>query len=80
MEKTIELDCPPGNPRPGDLIAGVIEDTGLQEKDPRSKFYGNWTWDYTDDVTDYKWKKIAPILEERITILYNKGLIRYGSW
>jgi hypothetical protein len=22
---TIDLDCPPGSPRPGDLIGGVIE-------------------------------------------------------
>lgn len=32
MEKTIELDCPPGGIRPGDLIDGVIKDTGLELK------------------------------------------------
>jgi len=40
MVKTIELDCPPGQPRPGDLIDGVIEGTGLPKKEAKSKFFG----------------------------------------
>jgi hypothetical protein len=40
MEKTIILDCPPGHPRPGDLIAGVIEGTGLELKEAVSKLFG----------------------------------------
>ena len=80
MQKTIELDCPPGNPRPGYLIAGVIKDTGLKEKDPHSTMFGNWTWVYTDDVTDEQWEHIAETLELRIHALYKRGLIRYGSW
>jgi len=79
VEKTIELDCPPGSPRPGDLIDSVIEGTGLPKKDDCSRFFGNWTWDYSE-VSDEKWEKAQPILEERITQLYNEGWIRYGSW
>ena len=79
MNKTIELDCPPGGVRPGDLIGKVIAGTGLKKKKHISCFFGNWTWDYSE-VTDEDWMKIQPILMERITDLYNKGIIRYGSW
>lgn len=79
MTKTIELDCTPGDPRPGDLISGVIEGTGLVQKETCSRFFGNWTWDYKE-VSDEEWSIIRPILKERITKLYNNGMIRYGSW
>lgn len=78
-EQTIELDCPPGSPRPGDLINGVIEGTGLPERNPVSTFFGNWVWNY-DDIPAADWINIQPILAERVTKLYNSGLIRYGSW
>lgn len=78
-QQTIELDCPPGSPRPGDLIAGVIEGTGLELKESISRVFGNWMWDYSE-VPPEEWKRIQPILEERIVKLYNAGTIRYGSW
>lgn len=78
-EQTIELDCPPGTPRPGDLIGGVIRGTGLPLRDPVLMLLGNWTWDYSD-IPPVKWQKAHPVLQERITALYNNGAIRYGSW
>ena len=78
-EQTIELDCAPGAPRPGDLIGGVIEGTGLEARKDVSRFFGNWIWDYSD-VPAEVWKKVQPVLKERITALYNRGAIRYGSW
>jgi len=77
--QTIELDCPPGDPRPGDLIEQVIEGTGLPLRDAVSRFFGNWTWNY-EDVSHEKWMEIRPILKQRITALYESGKIRYGSW
>lgn len=77
-EQTIELDCPPGSPRPSDLIGGVIAGL-LPEREAVSKFFGNWTWNYSDIPTD-KWNEVKPILKDRITTLYNMGQIRYGSW
>jgi hypothetical protein len=77
--QTIELDCAPGLPRPGDLIAGVIERTGLKLKEPVSKCFGNWTWDYSDVDCD-TWKEVQKIIKPRIEALYRKGKIRYGSW
>jgi hypothetical protein len=79
MIKTIELDCPPGAPRPDELIQGVIKDTGLELREPVGKFFGNFTWDYRD-VPDDVWLKAKPILKTRITALYQCGRIRYGSW
>lgn len=79
MERSIELDCAPGGPRPGDLINGVIAELGLTEREPVMKLFGNWKWDYSD-VTEERWKEIQPTLKERVTALYNSGVIRYGSW
>lgn len=77
--QTIELDCPPGYPRPGDLIEGVIDSTGLEKREAVSTFFGNWTYNYSD-VPKEVWNKAQPILKERITNLYHNGVIRYGSW
>ena len=77
--ETIELDCPPGSPRPGDLIGGVIAGTGLPESEPVSTFFGNWTYAY--DIPRDKWEReIQPVIKPRIQALYNSGVIRYGSW
>ncbi len=78
-KQTIEIDCPPGNPRPTDLYPGVIKGTGLPEREPMSMFFGNFAWDYTD-IPEEDWDKAVSIVKERITTLYNEGIIRYGSW
>ena len=77
--QTIELDCPPGSIRPDSLLPDVIKDLGLEEREAVSSFFGNWTWDY-NDVPEDTWLAAKPTLAERITALYNSGLIRYGSW
>lgn len=78
MTHTIELDCPPGEPRPGDLIAKVLEGTGLPERETVSRLFGNWAWDYSDMAEAFM--QAQPVLGERITKLYHAGVIRYGSW
>ncbi len=77
--QTLELDCPPGYPRPGDLYPAVIAGTGLPERETVGRFFGNWTWDYSD-IPACQWKKAKPILRERIEELFKNGTIRYGSW
>jgi hypothetical protein len=86
MEKTIELDCAPGGPRPGDLIEAVVKGTileGLPEAKPDStvgRFFGNWTWEFPE-ISDEDWlQKVKPIIKPRIESLYHSGVIRYGSW
>ena len=78
-EQIIELDCKPGEPRPGDLIEDVIRDTGLPFRHDKLHFMGSWEWDYSD-IEEKVWAKAQPVLKKRITSLYNRGLIRYGSW
>jgi len=79
MTKTIELDCPPGAPRPGDLIDSVIAGTGLPRKETNVRCFGNWQWDYSE-IPDAVWETVRPTLRERIVKLYESGVIRYGSW
>lgn len=76
---SIEIDCAPGYPRPGDLIDSVIEGTGLPKKKSCLRFFGNWVWEY-NEISDEKWAEIQPIIKERLTKLYNSGTIRYASW
>lgn len=79
MERRILLDCPPGDPRPDDLIAKVIEGLDLKEKDPMFKLFGCWGWDYSD-VPEERWQEIQPMLKKRIAALYRKRIIRAGAW
>lgn len=83
MEKTIELDCPPGDPRPSRLIMSVVMGTAIEPltdpECPVSTFFGNWTWQYPE-VSDETWKEVQKVTRPRIVELYNKGVIRYGSW
>jgi hypothetical protein len=77
--QTIEIDCPPGYPRPGHLIEMVIKDTGLPLRDDAGRIFGQWTWDYNDIDPDV-WVKAQPILKERLVKLYDTGVVRYCSW
>jgi hypothetical protein len=80
---SIELDCPPGNPRPGDLIAGVLKGTGIEVSDFETgdPFFGHQTWVLKSSANkDGKFIESKPLFKERITGLYNNGTIRYGTW
>jgi hypothetical protein len=79
IPQTIELDCPPGDPRPSDLIDAVLEGTGLVPIGEPSKCFGNF--EYSFDISREEWvERIQPIIKPRIEALYNSGIIRYGSW
>lgn len=78
-EHSIELDCPPGNPRPWDLINDVIAGTGLPEQGNNGAFFGASIWMF-DDITCDEWDKIQKVIAPRIESLYYNGTIRYGSW
>lgn len=79
---TIELDCPPGNPRPKDLIAGVLKDTPFTEADfeTGNPFFGHQTWALINHCKDAQFVAHQETFKERITALYEQGAIRYGSW
>lgn len=84
--RIIELDCPPGSPRPGDLIGEVVKGTILEamsEAQPDaavSKLFGNWIWAFAHVTTPEQWEQVQKVIEPRIRKLYAAGVIRYGSW
>ena len=83
MKHSIELDCPPGSPRPFDLIEGVLKDTGLEVKDFETSppFFGNQEWSLKEASNkEDVFLAARPTLKERVEKLYNTGFIRYGSW
>jgi hypothetical protein len=80
---SIQLDCPPGSPRPDDLIDSVLKGTGFEvsDFDTSAPFFGEQTWVLREDVRkDEKFTETKPTFKERISSLYFEGLIRYGTW
>jgi|688.fasta_scaffold863326_2 hypothetical protein len=79
MNQIIELDCEPFKQRPGSLLNNVIDGLGFETKEPTTKSFGSWVWEYPE-VPAGIWNEALPILKQRITNLYNSGFIRYGRW
>lgn len=77
ITQRIDLDCEPGDPRPGDLIGDLISGTGLPLRESTSRFFGCWIW-YYEDIDKDVWETERPILFKRIKDLHSHGLIRYG--
>jgi len=79
----LTLDCPPGGIRPGDLLPGVLKDTGLSPEDFTvvSKLFGSWQFNLTNQDKSPCFEQVRyTLIKDRITKLYNDGLIRYGDW
>jgi len=78
--QTIELDCAPGSPRPGDLIGGVIEGLGIEPTTlDVTPFFGLAEYVFKIDKDTWE-REYQPTIKQRVTALYNAGVIRYGSW
>lgn len=68
--------------RPGNLLPGVIEGLGLECLNPEKPdliFFGNWEWIIPKDQRAH-YMTVRETVKERITELYRRGAIRYGSW
>jgi hypothetical protein len=81
--QTVDLDCPPGGIRPWDLIAGVMEGTGIElrpdDTAPGHAMFGHREWTFKCERE--RWvNEVQPIIKPRIEALFNNGTIRYGSW
>jgi hypothetical protein len=79
-KQEIHLECPPGEPRPGDLIANLIANTGLPiRKDSGGRLYGHWSWNYST-VAPEVWEAARSIVLERMSELYEAGTVRAASF
>ena len=78
-EQTIELDAPPGRTRPDALLVDVLKGTGIEPREPVSRFFGCWTWDYTD-VPAEVWDAANPTIAARCKALFHSGAVRFASW
>lgn len=77
-KQEIHLECPPGDPRPGDLLAELLHGTGLPVREDIGRLFGIWMWDYRDIPRDV-WDAAVPVIERRMLRLFNAGIIRAGA-
>jgi len=79
LDQIIEIDCPPGAIRPDAVLETILEGTGIEPVPAESTWFGNWTFNF-NHVPKEIYEKARPIIKERLTKFYNKGVIRYASW
>ena len=85
LEKfSIEIDCAPGYPRPGDLFPAVLAETGLTVEDFKNttKWFGHWTWVLKEGnpERDTLFTRNRAVFRSRLTKMYEAGYARYVSW
>lgn len=91
MVLIIEIDCPPGKVRPGDLFKNIMNDLSQNKnnkikvfveknlnKQPNTKLFGEWKWCL--EVESEIYSEIQNFFKQKLTIYYNQNLIRYASW
>ena len=86
----IEIDCPPGNPRPGDLFKAIMESLSkhsdqkikdFSQKNLNSeptKNFGCWTWDL--EINPEIHSEVQSVFKNRLTEYHQNGIVRYASW
>lgn len=77
----IGIDCPPGDPRPGDLLSGVLEGSGLAPADfeEPSTLFGAWTWQLKrSPEREELFISRKPLFQTRLEVLLAAGTIRGG--
>ena len=77
-KQEIHLECPPGDPRPGDLMPELLRGTGIPLRDSESRLFGHWKWDY-NDISREVWEAAVPTIMRRMDCLYRDGIICAGQ-
>lgn len=80
---SIEIDCPPGLPRPDQLFPLVLKETGLVEDDfeLRSRLFGHFIWILREDASkEQVFTAKRQVFKKRLEHLYERGIVRYCSW
>ena len=78
-QQILQIDCPPGYPRPSDLLPQVLKGTGVEPREHISTFFGNFTWDFSD-VDPKMWEEARKIIGPRLIQLDKDAVTRYASW
>jgi len=74
----VEIDCPPGSPRPDTYMKTICDDILKQEyHNPVSTFFGEWDWHF--EILKSEAEAIQKKVMEYLVKLYNGGCIRYGG-
>jgi hypothetical protein len=79
---SIVLDCPPGAPRPSDVLLPVLRGAGLSLDDfgePDCSF-GEWTYTMDPAKTHLATPERVLAVGRGLVELYNRGVVRYASW
>lgn len=77
-KQEIHLECPPGGPRPGDLMPELLRGTGIPLRTSESRMLGHWEWDY-NDIPSEVWEAAVPTIMQRMHRLYEDGIVRAGQ-
>jgi hypothetical protein len=75
----IGIDCPPGEPRPGEVLPKVLARSGLRvaDFDRPTKLMGAWIWTLKDDPTKRAIFLVKRALfRDRLVTLLEQRLIR----
>lgn len=85
MSHSIEIDCPPGYPRPDVYFKQILEKTQMRPDwfitgvEPITTFYGNWRWELKPEFNQ-AYERVKPQVKQMVERFYHTGAIRYGSW
>ena len=78
-EYQLIIDCKPGTTRPGNIAKIVLEDTGIVLGEPKSRVFGQWTWDIPPEYCD-SYQKNKDLIGTRLKNMYETGMVRYAEW
>ena len=81
---SIQIDCPPGEPRPPEAFASTIEDTGLTPEDfedSGSTIFGCREYLVrADPGTIFRYVRARRTIGERLVMMYERGIVRGVTW
>ena len=78
--KTRMIDCAPFGPRPDQFLSAALNNTNLKCKPPQKKVLGEWTFDFSEELSSANWNKILPVIIANLHRLQDSGCIRYAEW
>ena len=88
----IEIGCPPGNPRPNEILMNILSELKKNE----NQEICSWAEQYLQTPPEYTIifgdlncnliisgkiiEKVQTVFQNKLTEMYDSGIIRYASW